>query len=294
MKTLMISTAVSALMLGAAACSQASDNYDVAEASNDQTETAMMTDGELTRTDGSVTDEGMMDADASDVAAPTIYLAETELRAEELIGAKVIGIDGEDIATVDDLLINANGQVETVIFKSGDFIDAVGTKGAIAYDQMDLSIDADAEPRFSVAMTEDAIQNVAEFEQDGLNDYRLASELIGTTAGFTNSDDSVRIRDVVMTADGAVQYAVISDPITLDDKRMLEFDRIQIEQGDGGEVVIQGAKADLDTMPRFEASAGNGVDATPPALKDNADKTDPLMPAEPETETEDDGMMTPQ
>lgn len=265
MKNLMITTAASALVLGMAACSQASDDVQVSDATYGETQTAETTTGpDMTEPDMAEADRNLMDAEADmdTEASATVYLAETDLSAEELIGAKVTGVDGEDIATVDDLLINANGEIESVIFKSGDILDVTGKKGAIPYQQVDLTVTADQEPRFNVAMTEDAIQNVAEFEQDGLNDYRLASEMIGTTASFVNSDDDARIRDLIVGQDGSVQYAIVSDPLMIEEMRTLDFSRIQVEQGDGGPIVINASKADFKTMPRFayekeEASMGD-------------------------------------
>jgi len=290
MKNLMITTAAAALLMGAAACSQAAEDIELGEANYGETQTAD-TSGDANDKSEQVaaTVEGeteingnLMDADPEMPAgdAGITYLADAELSAGNLIGAKVIGATGEDIATVDDLLINVGGEVESVIFRSGDFIDIVGTKGALPYSAVDLTMAADADPRFSVGMTEEAIQEVAEFEQDGLNDYRLASEIIGTTAAFMNSDESVRIRDIILSQDGKVQYAVISDPLMLDDMRTIGFDRIQVEQGDGGLVVVNAAKTDLTSMPRFtyEAKAGAETGVQDDSSSEDASSDDGLMP----------------
>ena len=147
-----------------------------------------------------------------------------------------------------------------MIFRSGDFVDLVGTKGALAYDQLTLEMDAENEPRFSISMTEDAIQQVAEFEQDGLNDYRLASEMIGTEAEFANSDESARINDIILSGDGMAQYAIVSDTIMMDNERQLPFNLITVEQGDGNTIVIDSSPADFETMPMFEYDADDEMD----------------------------------
>ena len=311
MKNLMITTAASALLLGVAACSQASDDIEMGDANYGETQTAETTNGPDMSDDmndqmadnemaedaealGNVSDHPGASDGAENMGA--VFLADSEYSAEELVGAKVIGSTGEDIATVDDLLINADGEIESVIFKSGDFLDVTGKKGAIAYNEVDITMAADQEPRFTVAMTEDAIQNVAEFEQQGMNDYRLASEMIGTTARFMNSDDNARIRDIVLNAEGAVQYAVISDPVAMDDLRQLDFSRIQVEQGDGGAIVIDAAKQDISTMPRFsyeaETDTTSSYDTDPMDSEwDDSDDSD----VAPEIEMEDDtDVTTPQ
>ena len=153
-----------------------------------------------------------------------------------------------------------------------------GEKVHLPYDEVDIMMAADQEPRFSVSMTEEAIQNVAEFEQDGLNDYRLASEMIGTTASFMNSDQDARIRDIVVDDGGTVQYAVISDPLG-DDLRQLKFDRIEVEQGDGGGIVINASKADMETMPMFsyeqETETSYDSDSMDSDVEDDSDMTTP-------------------
>ncbi len=264
MKNLMITAAASALLLGAAACSQASDDIQMGESNYGDVETAEApnTDADTTimAENDTMMENDSMSADTADIT----YLSSNELSADKLIGAEVIGASGEKIATVDDLFINTSGRVESVIFRSGDFIDLAGTKGALAFDQLDLSVDTQSEPRFTVAMTEDAIQQVAEFEQDGLNDYRLASEMIGTTAEFLNSDDSVRINDIIMSNDGKVEYAVVSDSMGMGEEHTLDFGRISIEQGDGGSLVIDSSAEAVSMMPRFEyaAKAETGTKAT--------------------------------
>ena len=243
MKKLMITAAASALMLGAAACSDGDVKTSDASYDSQTTETAEMTDA-------NDTDIMMDDADVVDVE--TVYLASGELSAGELIGAEVMGVDGEKIATLDDLLINPDGSIDTVVFRSGDFVDLIGTKGALAYDQLDLTMTDDNEPGFTVGMTEDAIQQVAEFDQDGLNDYRLASEMIGTQADFLNSDESVRINDIIISPEGEAKYAVVSESALPGDERQLAFNRISVEQGDGGSIVIDASAQDFDMMPIFK------------------------------------------
>lgn len=252
MKNLMITAAASALMLGAVACSQSSDDIEMGDANYGETETAA-TD---TDTDGMETAEtGMMDRDVADDTTTqqveTVYLASGEYSADELIGAEVIGADGDKIANVEDLLVNSSGDVDSVIFRAGDFIDMVGDKGALEFDQLDLVASGQDEPRFTVSMTDQAIQEVDDFEQDGLNDYRLASEMIGTTADLANSDDSARIEDIIITGDGSVAYAVISDPMAMEEMRQLAFNRISVEQGDGGSIVIDATAQDISMMPLF-------------------------------------------
>ncbi|HIG23766.1 MAG TPA: PRC-barrel domain containing protein [Henriciella marina] len=241
MKKLMITAAASALMFGAAACS---NETEMNEAAYD-TDTAEMAQTEET-------DVQYAEADTEAPDYETVYLVSGNLSAGEIVGAKVIGADGEDIATVDDLLIGENGQVETVIFRSGDFIDLAGMKGSLPYSDLDMTMVEDGDPAFTISMTEEDIQNVAEFDQEGLNDYRLVSEMIGTTADFTNSDDSARINDVIVSEDGEALYAIVGDPI-LGEDRQIGFDMIMVEQDadNNDTIMINASSEDLEMMPVF-------------------------------------------
>ncbi|MGB3627371.1 MAG: PRC-barrel domain-containing protein [Henriciella sp.] len=250
MKNLMITAAASALIFGAAACTETETEYG--ETSYDETQTAEMTN----ETDETAMDDEVLmaetdtDTDVDMMDVETVYLTSTELSADELIGAPVIGSTGDDIATVDDFLIGPNGEIKSVIFRESNFLDAIGDKGALPFNELDLTMNAGDEARFTVAMTEEAIENVEEFSQDGLNDYRLASEMIGTTAEFINSDESIRINDIILTENGQATYAIVGD--MMDDERQLAFNRINVEQGDGGEIIIDAAYDDLETMPIFK------------------------------------------
>jgi hypothetical protein len=260
----MMTAAASALLLGAAACS---NDEDVRMG-----DTNYGAETEQTAGTADVDTDAMDDTRMAETE--TVYLTSGDLSAGELIGAEVMGADGEKIATVDDLLINADGRIETVVFRSGDFVDLVGTKGALAYDQLDLTMAGDGDPRFSVAMTEDALQQVAEFQQDGLNDYRLASEMIGTTADFMNSDESARINDIIVSEAGEARYAIVGDPAMMNDERQLAFNLISVEQDDGGAIVIDAAPEDYETMPVFKYEEDSRMDSNRKSMNDWDEESD--------------------
>jgi hypothetical protein len=117
----------------------------------------------------------------------------------------------------------------------------------------------DDEPRFTISMTEEAIQNVAEYDQDGLNDYNLASELIGTTGEFMNTDESARINDIIVSADGEALYAIIGSPTMMGDDRQLDFSNVMVE-GDDEEIAFGGDVSDLDMLPVFKYDREDDMD----------------------------------
>ena len=131
-------------------------------------------------------------------------------------------------------------------------MDIVGTKGALAFDQLDLTMTSGEETGFTVGMTEDAIQQVAEFDQEGLNDYRLASEMIGTTADFMNSDESARINDIILDENGKARFVIVGDTTMMGDEHQLAFDQVSVDPSDGNALVIDASSDDLKTMPLFK------------------------------------------
>ena len=61
-------------------------------------------------------------------------------------------------------------------------------------------------------MTDDQLKNGAEFEQAGLNDYRLASELLGAEIELVEAgdDETAVINDLILTEEGTVSNRITS------------------------------------------------------------------------------------
>ena len=107
----------------------------------------------------------------------------------------------------------------------------------------------------TAALVDESLEGVAEFEQDGMDDYRLASELIGTNAELAVADSYSRITDLIISSDGSVKHAVVTDGmsgVTSADRLVIGFDAIKVVQGDGeGEVMINKTPGQLKTAPVF-------------------------------------------
>lgn len=191
-------------------------------------------------------------ADADTTAK--LRIAAGEVSANDLIGEKILGADGKQIATVDDVVIGADGKADMLVFQSGGLFGLGGKRGALDYDRVDIAVDAKAEPRVRVSMTKDAIQSVAEYATDEMNDYRLASELIGASADLMSSDDRATITDIILASDGSVSHVIVqngvlgaigAEPVAIG------YDKVAIEQGDGG-VVIDMTPEMLSAAQPFE------------------------------------------
>lgn len=85
--------------------------------------------------------------------------------ADRLTGADVYGREGEQIATVDDLVIGATGEITHAVMDVGGFL-GIGTH-TIALEIDDLDIlwnDADGNVRVQVTMTQEEMESLPEYQ----------------------------------------------------------------------------------------------------------------------------------
>jgi len=187
--------------------------------------------------------QGMSDPDMmnqADQPRPVFVLASDEVLASDLIGAPVRNPVGDDIATVADIWIGEDGDAPKLIIREGGVAGVGGTLHAIAFDTATIEpVAGDDEPEVRVTYSEDSLEGLPEFKQDGLDDFRLASEAIGTTASFNSGDAVVRVNDFVMKHDGTPEYVVVADGMAGAEQYVISSDALQIEQGDGeGTLVV--------------------------------------------------------
>lgn len=119
----------------------------------------MATNDGMAATDGTMTrDQGMM---------PEGYMPmEREARtADRLLGASVYGMEGDSIATVDDLHMDEGGEVTHAIIDVGGFL-GLGTRTvAIELDQLDiLWNEQDGDVRVQLPMTQEQLEALPEYE----------------------------------------------------------------------------------------------------------------------------------
>ena len=128
-----------------------------------------------------------------------------------------------------------------------------GDLGTLPFSAVSVKLDADGEPTISAALVDESLEGVAEFEQAGLDDYRLASELIGTNAELAITDTYTRITDLIISSDGSVKHAVVTDGmsgVASADRLVIAFDAITVVQGDSnGEVMVNMTPEQLETAP---------------------------------------------
>lgn len=245
MKPILATASALAMMLSAAACSGASDSNEVA--AYDAT-----TDGYETRTDAETAstydrdntmygDNRNVDIAGADMdARPAFMLASDEVKASKLIGADVTNVAGEDFATVSDVWMGENGAAPMLILEEGGIMGVGAQRYSVGFDTVTLTpTSGEDEPNLVFQTAGETLENLPEFEEDGVNEYRLASEMMGKTAEFSLRDESARIDDLIFSTTGEARYAVISPGMLSSNQVVIEADSITRAQGDSdGELVI--------------------------------------------------------
>jgi hypothetical protein len=74
--------------------------------------------------------------------------------------------DRERIGSIDELIIDEDGQIVAVIVGVGGFLGMGQRDVAISWDSIQAETDADGDTRFFVDMTEDQLRNAPEFDRD--------------------------------------------------------------------------------------------------------------------------------
>jgi sporulation protein YlmC with PRC-barrel domain len=246
MRPILATASALAMMLSAAACSGASDSDEVA--AYDAT-----TDGyQETRTDGDTAStydrDNTMYGDNQNVLAPgadmdarpVFMLASDEVKASKLIGADVANTAGEDFATVSDVWMGENGAAPMLILEEGGIMGVGAQRYSVSFDTVTLTpTSGEEEPNLVFQTAGDTLENLPEFEENGINEYRLASEMMGKTAEFSLRDESARIDDLIFSTTGEARYAVISPGMLSSNSVVIDADSITRAQGDSdGELVI--------------------------------------------------------
>lgn len=273
MKRLYLTAAIAALMLPAAACNDetASTEESTQAAADDTAATDEAADSDATTTGATGTADATGTAGTTDpyagaattgtatagamASASLTTFAATDISAKDFIGEDIYGASGTKIGKVDDVLFNAAGDAEKLVFTATAGIFGIGAnKGVVNFDAVTLTFDEPAEPIVHVAITDQQAKTAQQFEQAGLNDYRLASEIIGADVDITASDgDEAMIKDIILTESGDAKSVIVQRSamgVGAGDMYALDFNALTIEEGDGG-VVLNASEAELNDANKF-------------------------------------------
>ena len=242
MKPLLFTASAIALMMGTAACTEATSHAETTPPA--MTETAAATPDQA-KGEQTAELEEMTRAEIEPAVHEPYTMAPDELLASSLIGSEVLNPVGEEIATVADIWIGEEGDTPKLIVREGGVAGVGGTLHAVGFDNALIeNIEGSDEPDVRVTYSEASLEGLPEFEQDGVDDYRLASEAMGTTASLPFSETLARVNDFIMKADGTPEYIVISDGLVAATNFVVDADALTVEQGDGDGTLLIDLDAD--------------------------------------------------
>lgn len=139
-----------------------------------------------------------------------------------------------------------------LLVRDGGITGLGGDLRTLNFSAATVSGEAGDEPDLIIAIAEETLETLPEFEQDDMNDYRLASEVMGVTTAMSFSGDQARVNDLILTNAGELRYAVISPGLVSTNQIVVDADAIQVAQGDGeGEVMIDLDQAAFDAAPMY-------------------------------------------
>ncbi|PKP79796.1 MAG: hypothetical protein CVT79_18060 [Alphaproteobacteria bacterium HGW-Alphaproteobacteria-18] len=247
MKTLLATASASVLLLAAAACSEANAPYETAGYETNGQGTEVVIDE-----DGAIVETASADTSLNASARPEYTLAAGEMEASDLIGASVRNGADEEIATVADLYLGEDGASPVMLIRDGGVAGVGGDLRQISFNAATVTAPANDEPEVLVQIAEENLETLPAFEQDGMNDYRLASEIMGATTPVSFREDGVRVTDLILTNSGELRYAVISPSLASTDQFVVRANAIRVAEGDSdGDVILDMDESEFDEAPMY-------------------------------------------
>lgn len=234
MKRLMTTSAIALCSLGLVACGQGSDaiSTDTAQtqeeaadilAENDPANSDLYGDGRIDRDDGNV--------------ANGYTLASTEFEVSDLVGLDITNARGDKIATVSDVLIGDNGNIDSIIFANGGSAGLGTDHGRLSFQDATFTVDEDGEARVLVGVDEEGLKAVADWDQAKADDFSLATEITGTQVDLASSDEEARVVNLIADMSGTIKHAIVTEGLvgTVEGAGyVVPFSSLVVEQGDGG------------------------------------------------------------
>lgn len=144
------------------------------------------------------------------------------LQADDLMDAEVFGESGEEIGSVENLLINDNDQLEAIIAQVGGFWDIGDTHVLIPWSEVNLTDDG-----LGVPVNEDNVGDYDLFDNDIVSSLALsntqtvdddveagynvwkASELLDDYVSLSDGSGYGYLSDILFTVDGDIQAILV-------------------------------------------------------------------------------------
>lgn len=117
--------------------------------------------------------------DMPEATDPGADVGGATVMADDVIGADLVDFEGNSIATVDDVVMDTTGEIESVLVDVGGFLGFGARTVAIPLADITIDTDADGDTVLRTALSSDDLENLPEYEapedmddpaMDGLGD----------------------------------------------------------------------------------------------------------------------------
>ncbi|MGF1461562.1 MAG: PRC-barrel domain-containing protein [Maricaulaceae bacterium] len=162
---------------------------------------------------GSMPAAAFGDKEVKAQAASTLVIGPNQFSAEEFVGETVYAANGSMLGEVNDVWIDASGQAQSLLVKSGGLAGLGGDVYVIDFSSDLIQLKNEDEAVVTTLLTEDILDGFPIYDPSAHSELHLASEILGSEVEFADSPDEAQIVDLVMSLDGTVDWAVLSDGI---------------------------------------------------------------------------------
>lgn len=202
--TLGVSTLALAVALGGAAHAQDQNQTQNQQTQNQQTQDQMQQGQQ-----GQVQIQGEQVQVLSEWNYDELYQA--GLRAENLLDADVIDPTGEDVGSVENVIIDDNNQIVAIIAQVGGFLDIGDTHVAVPWDEVELVGDG-----VRIPITDDNIEDYGLYAENSVVTKQMLQQaqiVDDDLAAGRNVYKLTNLVDDFATLRGGVGYGYITDAI---------------------------------------------------------------------------------
>lgn len=179
-------------------------------------------------------------------------LASDQIEASRLIGASLVNGSGDEIAEVADVWLGEGRGEVALLVRNGGLLGFGGDLHRMSFSDVEIVPASEAEGELIVRTASSELDELPAFEQERANDYRLASEVLGSIAPVSFSGESARVNELILTEDGELRYAVISPGIVSPEPLVVDGGALTVSEGDGeGALLLNVSEEDLAEAPTF-------------------------------------------
>ncbi|WP_031551716.1 PRC-barrel domain-containing protein [Parvularcula oceani] len=200
--------------------------------------------------------DSMMEDDSyamaeDDMSMETASTASDWLLATDFLNAGLNGADGEQVARIEDVLVDADGKAKSVIVASGGLFGVGADQYAVDYDRVEASWEGE-ELTLGSDLTTDELEAMEPFDlqtaQQEMGSVTLASDLRGSDLVIGQSDESASVEDIAMAKDGSIEALVVAYDGT---DYVAPFADLGVAEGDGG-FYLDLEPTEISTLERYE------------------------------------------